>query len=734
MHFLVRRVLPLLIAFTAVSSAYVGTWHTFTNKSSTTSLIAYQGYVYAGTLGGIRRISPSTLEETDYDNLNGLLDCSIVGLAKSADSTGDSTLWAVSQSGYVYSLSGEEWNIYGRSYAAQQWVMSDGAVVAVGHYLWLGSVMGLTLFDLNQKVSQANITQFANLVGDSVLSVLRRQDTLYVGTPQGVYKAGIDTVNPTNPEANYQNLSDPNIWTLVPLSPTLSSGAPRQYNSLAFIGDSLATFGPGMLLQKPLQVEAFSGQPAVIGSTSFDTVTDALSALFFNGDVFLGSSSGLLVSTSPLGDSPSLSTLPTLSQFPDSLLNVATNQDRFWGQSPYGLFQIDPNSGNPLSSLEVPPYSAAAPNTSFLDRHIRNLKVANNGDVYVGSWGGGLLRYRNGQIRAWTQGTDPCIYDVVPNFPVVYAVSNLDQTGLFFTLFEAEGGAYSQLAYLDTASGQVTCLDSNVAGGYAHTVHIFSDSLIGVGSNSGVTFYRMHEGANGATVTSLGLWTTTGQANETWSLSEDDLGRPWALVGNQLAYVETDTLNAVAANPGSAAMTLQVVDGFSGTGCYALENDPLGTLWVGCSNGLYHIYPGASGISKSEFYGLDAGLVGLNISDISVDPSNGQVWIATDHGVSMLESTSEPPVATLQSVRVYPNPFLPQHRFVIFDNLPQDATVRIHNAAGAVVRIFHPSELVGNQAQWDGTNQEGRPVSAGIYLYSVTSGSSVERGKIIVAR
>jgi hypothetical protein len=100
----------------------------------------------------------------------------------------------------------------------------------------------------------------------------------------------------------------------------------------------------------------------------------------------------------------------------------------------------------------------------------------------------------------------------------------------------------------------------------------------------------------------------------------------------------------------------------------------------------------------------------------------------------MLESASEPPVTSLQTVRVYPNPFLPQHRFVIFDNLPLDATVRVHNAAGSVVRIFHPSDLTGNQAQWDGTNQQGRPVAAGVYLYSVTSGSSVQRGKIIVAR
>lgn len=235
-------------------------------------------------------------------------------------------------------------------------------------------------------------------------------------------------------------------------------------------------------------------------------------------------------------------------------------------------------------------------------------------------------------------------------------------------------------------------------------------------------------------MTSLGLWTTPGSANATWGLATDNLGRPWALIGSQLAYVDTSTLDSSFTYPGSVAKTFIVPEGFTGTNCFSLESDPLGSLWVGCSNGLFYVKPGPSGIAQSQSFGLDDGLLSLNISDISVDPSNGDIWIATDRGLSMYESSSQPPVTTLQSVRVYPNPFLPQHRFVIFDNLPLDATLRIHNAAGSVIRIFHPNELVGNQAQWDGTNQEGRPVSAGIYLYSVTSGSSVERGKIIVAR
>jgi hypothetical protein len=119
-----------------------------------------------------------------------------------------------------------------------------------------------------------------------------------------------------------------------------------------------------------------------------------------------------------------------------------------------------------------------------------------------------------------------------------------------------------------------------------------------------------------------------------------------------------------------------------------------------------------------------------------VDPVTGRVWIATDRGVSMLEGAGQTavPNGSLAAVTPYPNPFKPGHRFVIFDNLPRNSTLRILDGTGHVVKIFHPRDLTGNQAQWDGKNQQGTPVSAGVYLFSVVSGSKVQRGKVIVAR
>src|SRR3989338_664098 len=160
---------------------------------------------------------------------------------------------------------------------------------------------------------------------------------------------------------------------------------------------------------------------------------------------------------------------------------------------------------------------------------------------------------------------------------------------------------------------------------------------------------------------------------------------------------------------------LDTAEGFLGRGFRALEPDPVGWFWIGCENGLFHVEPTLAGIGRVERFGLDEGLIGLPVRDLAVDPTNGHVWVSTNRGISRLESRAQPPVQELTSVRAYPNPFRSGHRFVIFDQLPRNATLRIHTAAGDVIRIFRPADLAGNQAQWDGRNQDGKAVAPEVY-------------------
>ena len=84
----------------------------------------------------------------------------------------------------------------------------------------------------------------------------------------------------------------------------------------------------------------------------------------------------------------------------------------------------------------------------------------------------------------------------------------------------------------------------------------------------------------------------------------------------------------------------------------------------------------------------------------------------------------------------YPNPFNPIT--TLRYGLPEDAMVNItiYDMMGRVV-----SNLVNNQqyggyksVKWNATNNQGEPVSAGVYLYKIQAGDFVDTKKMILLK
>ncbi len=728
----------LLVAAPGPATADVGRWHSFTDMNRVTSLVSHGGYVYAGTPGGVRRISLSpTITQRDFNNLDGLTDPWITGMTVSEDGT----LWAVARSGYLYQLNreGTGWTTHGASYAAQQWTMNERAVLPAGPHVFLGSQKGLALFDTRVMASQMTLTRFGTDMDLSVLSLLRRDDTLFVGTPEGVYRARIYFADPLNPpnRVDYDNPMDPAKWTLVPLPPDST----RRYNHLAIVNGALATFGPGTLLQGGITVRAFAGDTLVVGSQRYSEWPDYVTALVIGGTVVVGGDSGLALPDNP-GTAVANASIPPLRAFPrDTIASIAAHNNTVWGHSQSGIQYLDIHNG------QVTPYfsrvSVNAPGTQeeLYYRFLRNVVVTPLKDVYVGSWGGGLVRRRaNGQNQAWRNSVDPdygsCLTPANPAsaFTAVAAISqpgrNANFRGLFLTVYLTE--QTFQLAYFDTAASMVLCPQSglSLSAGTPHAVHLFSDTLLGVASEQGVTIMKVREESTGPRFEDIQLWTLPGTSTApAWDLATDAWDRPWAIIGDQLAYL--DSLDE------SSSKKLTPIDNFIGVDCKNLESDPLGKLWVGCSNGLFHVATDAAGqLTSVRRYGLHDGLPSLFIYDVAVDQAHGRIWVATDRGVAVLESTSQPrrQSGELSLIVPYPNPLHPHHKHVIFDRLPPNSTLRIHGPGGQIVRTIRPRDLKGGEAQWDGRNEQGKRVAPGVYHFSVVSGGSVQRGKVIVAR
>ena len=88
----------------------------------------------------------------------------------------------------------------------------------------------------------------------------------------------------------------------------------------------------------------------------------------------------------------------------------------------------------------------------------------------------------------------------------------------------------------------------------------------------------------------------------------------------------------------------------------------------------------------------------------------------------------------LKGVIVYPNPFKPGHSEINFAHLTAEATIKIFDIAGELVRKIEEQDGDG-RAVWDGKNGRGKKVASGIYIYLITApGSQKCVGKIGIVR
>ena len=84
----------------------------------------------------------------------------------------------------------------------------------------------------------------------------------------------------------------------------------------------------------------------------------------------------------------------------------------------------------------------------------------------------------------------------------------------------------------------------------------------------------------------------------------------------------------------------------------------------------------------------------------------------------------------------FPNPFNPIT--TIRYELPEDSfvDVTVYDMIGNVVRnLINTNQSSGYKSiKWDATNNQGEPVSAGVYLYTIQTGDFVDTKKMILLK
>ena len=117
------------------------------------------------------------------------------------------------------------------------------------------------------------------------------------------------------------------------------------------------------------------------------------------------------------------------------------------------------------------------------------------------------------------------------------------------------------------------------------------------------------------------------------------------------------------------------------------------------------------------------GFYGFPLGDLNAFPSRKADWLAGGTA-SVGGDHITPTQYTLE--QNYPNPFNPTTDIAFSLDRSEDVNLSIYNMLGQKVRTLvngtRPSGM--HVLQWDGRDENGRNLSTGIYLYTLTSGST----------
>ena len=159
--------------------------------------------------------------------------------------------------------------------------------------------------------------------------------------------------------------------------------------------------------------------------------------------------------------------------------------------------------------------------------------------------------------------------------------------------------------------------------------------------------------------------------------------------------------------------------------------------WIGTDAGLTRF----DGNNWEIFTTENSGLVNDYVLSLAVEEDN-TLWIGTNGGLlkytgeTITAVDEEPTPKALSTVTSYPNPFNPST--TISFTLPESghAKLTVYNLAGQKVRtLADESMAAGNHTVvWDGRDDTGNAVAAGVYLTRLNAGGTVATGKMVLVK
>ena len=123
------------------------------------------------------------------------------------------------------------------------------------------------------------------------------------------------------------------------------------------------------------------------------------------------------------------------------------------------------------------------------------------------------------------------------------------------------------------------------------------------------------------------------------------------------------------------------------------------------------------------------------VYDIAFDNFDGKVYLATNNGISIIETPYSIENKNKESLYITPQPFeIPSDNPMIIKKILSGSNVKVLSLSGHVLKHFDNLEYNQNIINWDGRDNQGKFLSTGIYyIVSYKDGQSISK-KIAIIR
>jgi len=368
-------------------------------------------------------------------------------------------------------------------------------------------------------------------------------------------------------------------------------------------------------------------------------------------------------------------------------------------------------------------------NTPALDTIQDVMKVVVNprdaNEVFIGSWGKGLIRMKNGTVTTVYGKNNSPLSDAV-NYSGFIGVAGL---------------AYDKDANLwITNTANPNGLHMRDPQGKWHTFSLaplVTSDIIGdlVVDKEGQKWIIMPRGHGIIVYNDNGtidnvfddrkkrLNKAIGNGNlpsvDIHSIAVDNDGEIWVGTGEGVAVFYSPGL--VFSNSNFDAQQIYVEQ--EGISQYLLQSEVVTAIaidganrkWFGTRKAGVFLMSADGTKQIHHFTQANSSLLSDNIFSIAIDAQSGEVFFGTENGIVSYRSEATEGLDYQQdTVQVFPNPVRPDYNGPIAINgLYQNAEIRISDAYGNVV---YEGKAFGGQAVWNGKNYSGERVMSGVYF------------------